>query len=193
MVLGVDYMGRWASIHLNLAIEPETLPLPPLPSQRPRDPENAPPILAIIVLIASVLLLLIGLAGQQGELAAAGGIGCFVSLIIYMTTRSQAAEKQREAQLAWEQEQQRRQHEWEEAQRKHALRKEVERMVRTFKIDDMRLFRTAMKEVFKLVVADIVQLGGEVVQRIEGSHGLLGDDHVGPAAPRVSDAANAGV
>ena len=40
MILGVDYLGRWASIHMCLGAEPE--PLPPVPRLPPTPPAPVP-------------------------------------------------------------------------------------------------------------------------------------------------------
>jgi hypothetical protein len=68
---------------------------------------------------------------------------------------------------------------------------EAKKMARTFKVDDVRLFHTAMNQVFKAVVDDIVEQGGGV-KRLEGGGGEL-FDHTEmarvAASTRVSDAA----
>ena len=77
MILGVDYMGRWASIKMYLAVEPPILPVPP---PAPAPPFNPPPAntsmsttaiilfaLAALCLVFSfvmpLLLILVGILG----------------------------------------------------------------------------------------------------------------------------------
>ena len=76
-----------------------------------------------------------------------------------------------------------------------AIKRAIERQSRTYKIDDMRLFCTAMKAVYQAVVDDIVESGAQVV-RVDGGRGgyFSGSDTQarGPSA-KLSDAAESEV
>jgi len=74
-------------------------------------------------------------------------------------------------------------------------RRARQRLSRSYKVDDMRLFCSAMRAVFQAVVDDIVCQGGEVT-RIDGGRGGFFEAHgvaLPAETPRRSDAAHAGV
>lgn len=186
MIMGVDYMGKWASIQLHLGSEVEPIPKPPAQEKQPMNP--AP---LIVLGIGGFLLFIALLAGASNSGGAAvlfGFLGiCALAVggIWLLADFNQRTNTATQQQLLWQQQQQR-----------QAYEKAVERLVRTFKVDDMRLFCTAMRAVFQVVVDDIVQQGGEVV-RVEGGKGGFFDGQVAePAAmpsPRRADAAASGV
>lgn len=169
MVMGVDYMGRWASIKLYVGTEPEPIE----PAAAP--PSWSPPLDAIIALIGGVMLLLI-VGGIMGIFLGVLGIG-------YGLVRLQASYKAHLARLALEEGKKL-------AQLVSEKLKREERRARTFKKDDLLLFSTAMRRVFQVVVDDIVAQGAEVV-RVEGGRGgyFQPEGDVQPA--RQSDAAEA--
>jgi hypothetical protein len=177
MIMGVDYMGRWASIQLNLATEPEALAAPPAI----RTIET--PMGAVLTMVGGALVFLLGLAGSAPAAILLGlmvGVGGLVWLIV---ARSNEQQKHAMARYQWENE--KRQREFERA---------AERLSRTFKVDDMRLFCTAMRHVFQAVVDDIVSTGGEVVRVEGGKGGFFGSDGLAQApAQRRADAAATGV
>lgn len=144
LLLGVDYLGSWASIQMHVGVEPEALPPGPPPA-----PGWTPPWDGILAIIGGVLLLMVLI----GIFPLAYGIWRLV------TSKKKFDAKQIEDGV-------RRQQEQAQRERKRAM----ERMSRTFKVDDMRLFCSAMKSVFQTVVDDIVEQGGEVT-RIEGGQG----------------------
>jgi hypothetical protein len=82
---------------------------------------------------------------------------------------------------------------YEREQYKRLIEKANMKLSRTFKIDDKRLFQTAMSQVFKQVVDDIVQSGGQIVKEIKGGRDEFQSDanHSQPA--KQSDAASFGV
>ncbi len=63
----------------------------------------------------------------------------------------------------------------------------VEKLSRTFKVDDIRLFAEAMQHVFRAVANDIIKQGAKVV-RIEGGSGgffqSYGQEQPAPATRR---------
>lgn len=161
MIMGVDYMGRWASIQLYLGAEPEPIPSPQTPKG------------VIALWVIGGFMVLFGLGLKLGGLSLLG-VAFLVGGFWWYRKKS----------MRWKAEQHRR-----------ALEKAVERLSRTFKVDDMRLFCTAMRQVFQAVVDDIVQRGAEVV-RIEGGRGGFfqaeGIERPAPS-PRRADAAQAEV
>lgn len=168
VIMGVDYLGTWATLQMHLGIEPEP------------KVDNEP-----ISFPWGIALMLVG--GSIGAFSFIDGkmqlavLGAILLAIGFFLHRWQRAEQQ-----------QRR----EEQLRQQAARA-MERLSRTFKIDDLRLFASAMEQVFQEVVDDIVVQGARVV-RIEGGRGEFfsgpGADKAQPApAPRVSDAAEADV
>jgi hypothetical protein len=168
MIMGVDYMGTWASFHLCLGTQPE--PIPPKPKwEMPYD--------AIAALVLGGVLLLISFA------AGSGGLG-FVALASagYGVFRISKSYQEHEAR-------------WLAKRTARELEKVVERFSRTFKVDDMRLFSTAMREVFKLVVDDIVERGGRVVRIEGGSGGFFRSEaqHKSRSPEHLNDAAQAEV
>lgn len=188
MILGVDYMGNWASIQLHLGSEPD-----PIPPEAPL-PEWSFPLDAGIALGGGVLLILLGLGTSMSHemlgfplglemlgfpLAMLGFLG-----VAYGGIRAYLSYKSHMAKVAAE-----------EARRtaervQRELKRAQERFSRTFKVDDMRLFCSAMRQVFQAVVDDIVSRGAEVV-RVEGGRG--GYFEAPQPTPRRSDAAAAGV
>lgn len=166
MILGVDYLGKWATIHMTVAMEPPPAPEPPASSKgRSYKP-------AIYLLIVSVLLTLLGASGMVGpELMAAGVLGVMLSAGVAYVTQKMNASAAAEANRTWQ-----------EDQALKADIRQIQRDARTFKLDDLRLFRSAMEEVFKQVVDGIQQRGGEIVQRIEGDQTVASEPQVAAKA-----------
>lgn len=180
MIMGVDYMGSWASIYLHVGVEPE--PEPP----EPEAPKWKKPIDAVAALICGAIFLVAGSSDalNSSAIAVVGvlslGYGIVRFYISYKWYTTQVL-----AQKAA----------WAGTIAKDKLTKSAERLSRTFKVDDMRLFCTAMRKVFQAVVDDIVQRGAEVV-RIEGGQGgfFQGAGVATPApTPRRADASQAEV
>lgn len=193
-VLGVDYLGEWASVHICLGVEPEPLPIPP---ERPKFPLwylVAPAIMLVCCVLIGVYVsqngYSLGYSTAYGLLGMAAlgtlaSIGWFIRAVVSGFARLQR----------W-------QEEWEAEQRRKEQEKLRERLSRTFKVDDARLFASAMREVFQQVVDDIVResKAAEVV-RIEGGQGGFftgtnsteGVASVTDSGPRRSDAAMAAV
>lgn len=178
MIMGVDYMGKWASIQLHLGTEPEPM------SPEAEDDSWTMPQDAIIALVVGGLFLLLGIAAGSVVLGVLGFIALVYGLIRAVKSKEMHTKKllaKKALRLV-----EKKAKEWQ---------KTAERLSRTFKVDDMRLFCRAMEAVFQRVVDDIVQTGGEVV-RVEGGRGGFfesdGADQSVPT-PRRVDAAAAGV
>lgn len=177
MILGVDYMGRWASIKMYLAVEPPILPHVPAPQEPPGFTPIGAIFMAIIGLVALFLMPPLGVALLVG------------AIFVWRWEQKKYKAGQREARQKYQEElvQQKAEVE-EEAQMKS--------LFRTYKIDDMRLFSSAMNVVFRAVINDIVQKDGAKVERIEGGKGgFLSEDGVTSVtpAPKKSDAADVGL
>jgi hypothetical protein len=184
MIMGVDYMGKWASIQLHLASELEPLPRPPDTAKTETNP--AP---LVVAAFGALFLLIAFISGASGEGGAAvlfgflGVCGLVAGGAWFVANLNAQANKATQQRLQWQRDQQR-----------QSFEKAAERLVRTFKVDDMRLFCTAMRAVFQAVVDDIVQQGGEVVRVEGGKGGFFEGQGAEPApAPRQADAATAGV
>jgi hypothetical protein len=121
----------------------------------------------MLCIIFGALLLLLGFAmssnrdtREAGPVIAIIGILALIAGIAWLSESKKKETAERFARRAA----------WEAQQRLRTMEKTVERFSRTFKVDDMRLFCTAMRQVFQTVVDDIVSRGAEVV-RIEGGRG----------------------
>lgn len=160
MLLGVDYLGKWATIHMALAMEPERIPEAPPP------PAETSYGFAIAIFIGAVAMAMTGAGSDLGYglaflLLAFMGVPA-AALVAFMTYQANETKKAN-AKKKWERE-----------QNKRIAERDLNRAIRSFKVDDLRLFRKAMEEVFKQVTDGIKERGGVVVQRIEGAHGMLG-------------------
>jgi hypothetical protein len=180
MVMGVDYMGKWASFQLHLGIEPEALPRPP---EMPHIESPAGP--GICMVIGGLFALLgFAMAADRktsgfGAFLAVLGIALLIGGLIWQSQSKIKTEEMRRIEKE----------RWEAEQRRREVEKAVERLSRTFKVDDMRLFCTAMRQVFQAVVDDIVQRGAEIVRIEGGSGGYFQTKAEERPAPRRADAA----
>lgn len=168
VIFGLDYMGRWANIHVSIGMEP---------TQIEKQKSYEMPDDAKYALIGGAIAAVIGFAIAQPLLGGAG-----IVAIAYGALRYKTSKKAHEEGLANE-------------RANSAAKRAAERQSRTYKIDDMRLFCTAMKSVYQAVVDDIVQTGGKVV-RIEGGQGGYfsgSDTSVRAPSVRRSDAAESEV
>ena len=177
MILGVDYLGRWASIKMYLAVEPPILP----PAPAPQAPPGFTPIGAIFMAIIGAVALFI-----MAPLGVALLIGAF---FVWRWEKQRHETTQKEARRKYEKEVSLQKEEIEE-------QAQMKSLFRTYKIDDMRLFASAMNVVFQAVINDIVQNEGAKVERIEGGKGgFLSKDGITSRAPtpKKSNAADTGL
>ena len=188
-ILGVDYMGRWASIKMYLAVEPPIIPVPPpIPIASFNPPAvDTPMSITVIVLFALAAIALVSGFVMPPLLILAGILGWFA----YTTNKqaidgARARHQQTVDQLRRDHERQVRDHESKvlrERSEVEALAR-AKTMFRTYKIDDMRLFSSAMNVVFRAVIDDIVSTDGGKVERVEGGKGgYLNEDGVTQLAP----------
>ena len=180
MIMGVDYIGKWACFQLHLGAELEVIPPPPPP------PAKDPPIVAILLTIIGFAILIGGTTSRNGGvLIAIGLIMIILAIIVFVRQGQSQLEKEAAAKLRWRVEQELR-----------ARERDADRLSRTFKVDDMRLFYIAMTKVFQAVVDDIVERGGGVI-RVEGGRGKFfeasASERQVSTAPRTTDAAAAGI
>lgn len=168
VIFGLDYMGRWANIHVSIGMEPTQID-----EERgfvmPNDAKGA--------LIGGAVAIVLGMAIGQNLIALAGAAALAFGVWRYLSAKKAhalgtAAEKAMSA-----------------------AKRAVERQSRTYKIDDMRLFCTAMKAVYQAVVDDIVQSGGKVVRVDGGRGGYFSGSDTTTRAPsaKLSDAAESEV
>ena len=173
MILGVDYLGTWATIHMTLAAEPAQAPQPPPP---PKGRSFRP---AGYLFLGSVVAFVLGMliSSSVGTmLTVAGILGVLFSVAVAFFIVNSNNNARAAANRKWRMEQ----------AEKQEFR-QLQRIARTFKDDDLRLFRSAMEEVFKFVVDGIQKRGGEVVQRIEGDRNMPAEPQA--AAPAAAPAA----
>lgn len=172
MIMGVDYLGRWASLQLQIATEPEPMAPPPPP---PSKPQKETPIGAVILIGIGLMLFVAGIAVMVGSRRNQEGgvvtviLGIFVAIIGFIWASmagSNATQRYEQEKAAWEAEIRKQEAEI----KRRETEKVVEKLSRTFKVDDIRLFGEAMQHVFRAVANDIVKQGAKVV-RIEGGSG----------------------
>ncbi len=201
MVFGVDYMGQWASIQMCLTVEPPILPLPPPPPKEPFYPPDSSTDqpLASIICYGLAAFCIVGMMKYPVLVIGTLGFPCY-GYFLYdnKNQRERQAHQEKIAQIRKGHEQSLQQH------REKVIRERAEveslaqlkNLFRTYKIDDMRLFASAMNVVFQAVVDDIVKNDGAQVERVEGGKGgFLTSKGVTriSVAPRTSDATDVGL
>ncbi|GKT09124.1 hypothetical protein [Desulforhabdus sp. TSK] len=159
VIMGLDYLGNWASFQLQVARQPETL--------RPQIPPTEGnafflKVVGILVILGGVYLFNFKEMGTNktvfgGQLPISIlcillGIGAFIWSFFLRS-------KEKREKAAWE-----------EKKRLEKVNKFIDRSTRSFKIDDLRLFSESMWQVFKAVSDRIVETGAKIV-RIEGGKG----------------------
>jgi hypothetical protein len=159
MMLGVDYLGSWASIQINIAMQPERLP-------RKHFKHHVSNIWIVISLIAVAISSILVYANPFFYYHSIYQLMLFVSVLWLIATAAFFRNKVDNEREQWEIEIQ-----------ELRLSKTKERIFRTFRVDDARLFAAAMSEVFQSVVDDIIIKEGARLERIEGSNaGFLNVD-----------------
>ena len=191
-VMGVDYVGDWANLQFQMAYQPPPNPAPPAPPAMPQldQPTNMAWAITLLggglgvcmMFAADVSMKILGLVVVGGAII--GGVvanSAFkTAQAKYLEARAGHSRKMQEGQAAY--------------QRQLAARERAATSafaVRTFKIDDMRLFSTAMRAVFQAVVDDVLQMGGNVVRVEGGNGGFFG--HAAPTTEAKADAAQVAV
>lgn len=171
MVMGLDYLGNWASFQMQFAHEPEPeLPPPPVGGSSG-------------LLIALGILLALGSAVsffimRGGSSQALGIFGFLIAIALIGFGIAAGQKHDREV----------REYERLKAER---FQRTIDRLSRTFKIDDRRLFCQAMQQVFMAAVDGIVARGAELV-RIEGGRGGYFQASGGERPPSVERQSDAG-
>jgi uncharacterized membrane protein YeaQ/YmgE (transglycosylase-associated protein family) len=175
MIMGLDYLGNWATFNMQVGAQPDPIPEPITP---PRTSDTSPYVLMIVMGVIGAfvggLMFLSGLAKSQfsndssltilGFVIGGGGVALAIAGYINLQNVQQADKMNQGFALKKENE-----------QYVKMMRKAMEKFSRTFKVDDIRLFSTAMRNVFEEVVDDIVERGGTVV-REQGGHGGYFED-----------------
>ena len=199
MILGLDYMGNWATLQFQIGMQPDPLPKPP-PSVMSA---NQLPIALIIGgIIAGFIGFMVTAGGLNsyngggmvafGMLLLIGGIAGVVGGVYMLNQMNQEIDTQRREREKYEREQYQR-----------ALYKARMELFRTFKIDDAMLFHEAMNKIFMQVVDDVIeQGGGKIVKEIKGGENKLFEIQTNvpqnqpvqqPVQPQRTDAAKKGV
>lgn len=164
VIFGLDYMGRWANIHVSIGMEP---------TQLEKENSYEMPDDAKYALFGGAIVAVVGIVIGKALLAGAGIVAAAYGAWRYKSSKKAHAAGQAEERARSE------------------MKRAAERLSRTYKIDDMRLFCTAMKAVYQAVVDDIVQTGGKVVRVEGGQGGYFSESDTAVRAPstRRADAA----
>jgi hypothetical protein len=171
MIMGLDYLGNWATFNMQVGSQPEPIP----------DPIKAAPktdtSVFVLMIIGGIIgflfggtMVLSGLYSNSGGLTSLGTIILLLSTIcaiagFFSLQNAQEADRRNQQDASNK----------ENVQYMKMMLKAMEKFSRTFKVDDMRLFSTAMKNVFEAVVDDIVEQGGTVVREKGGQGGYFED------------------
>jgi hypothetical protein len=172
MILGLDYMGNWATLQFQIGIQPDPMPKPP---PAVMSANQGPVLLVIGGIIGGLIGLMMTAAGANardgggitgvGILLILGGIVGVICGLVMLNNIQETIDVQRKEREKYEKEQYNR-----------ALYKARMALSRTYKIDDATLFREAMDKVFRQVVDDVIeQGGGKVVREIKGGENTLFD------------------
>ncbi|CAN5744693.1 hypothetical protein BH20ACI4_BH20ACI4_22940 [soil metagenome] len=199
MILGLDYMGNWATLQFQIGMQPDPLPKPP---PNVMSANQKPMLLIVGGIIAGFIGFMVTAAGANsyngGSMVAFGillliaGIGGVVGGLNLLNKMNAEIDTQRIEREKYEREQYER-----------ALYKARMELFRTFKIDDAMLFHEAMNKIFMQVVDDVIeQGGGKIVKEIKGGENKLFDIQTNvpqnqpvqqPAQPIRTDAAKKGI
>jgi hypothetical protein len=160
MILGLDYMGNWANLQFQIGMQPDPIPKPPATATG-----NPLPILLILggLFLGFIGFVAAALGSALGYLLLLAGIAGLVGgVYMHMQIQQQVDVTRREREK------------YEREQYQQNLYKARMSLFRTYKIDDVLLFREAMRAVFERVVDDIIeQGGGEKVREIKGGNNEL--------------------
>ena len=166
MVLGVDYLGKWAAVQMSLGIQPESAP-----SFKASDLVKY---LAFGGLISFLLSMIVMNVSET--------LGAFMMLIGVVLLGFALFRYNKE----------KNRHHKGIADRKYS--QASARLSRSFKTDDMHLFCTAMEDIFKHVVNDIVSQGAEVVRvDVKGEGFFQSPNEAAKPVARTSNAADSEV
>lgn len=165
MIMGLDYLGQWASFQIYIGFEPD---------KKKEDKKfELAKILGIVAAIGAAMLLL-GIMSSTGGLIKIGALALAGAGLVYGYSKKKFIRRQL-------------------SEKNDATIRELEKhIVRSYKHDDMRLFRTAMQGVYESAIDDIVEYGGGDIVRVEGGKGKkYKGSSVNEAAPStdLSDAA----
>jgi|GEM_PF-1081947 len=173
LIAGIDYFGQssWANVQMMVIVQPiETESVGPRPVQ-PQAPSIEPiiPNLALIPLglIAAFLLV----SGNQGlaVLGLVGAIGALVILLLSNTNINRAKQEYSRKQLGYQQEMS----EWEDKREQIRLEQEERennRLLRSFKWDDLRMFKEVIsRTVLQIVYENMIQKGAVLKDYVDRS------------------------
>ncbi len=170
-IAGIDYFGNtnnWANIQMMLIVQPEEVSEP----QRPIKPEepNAKPLIPreALFLLIFVSVLLFFAAGDVGKMF--GFFGGIVTILLYVGSNPQVKSDKEKYQKALNR--------YEEEQANYAIKKEKiaiereerakNRLSRSFKTDDLRVFHTVMtRSIAAIVHQEILAKGASIKESVE--------------------------
>jgi len=167
-IAGIDYFGnsKWANIQMMLLLQPETIDIPPRPIA-PKEPDIKP-ILANEAIFVMALLAGGLLFTGNSSLQVLGILGVMGSLFIYMTSQSgvnkakdEYAKQTRRYEFDLDK--------WETQKEEIKLEREElikHRLSRSFKTDDLRVFRSVMIETTAKIVTNEVFNKGATLEDV---------------------------
>jgi hypothetical protein len=173
-ITGIDYFGGsngsdWADLQMMLIVQPEEINIPPKPIKP--SPANINPIIpneALIVL--GIIALFLFTLGSIGQLF--GFIGIMGAIIIYIKSNKNV----KDAQNRYTKEMNKYEQDLEEYERQKeeiALQREEReknRLSRSFKTDDLRMFHAVMIElVVRAVKENFIDKGAKVKESVENN------------------------
>lgn len=163
MLVGVDYMGNWASVHYLIAVEPPPYPVPPDTPSEPVSESSSR--YGLIIMGIGVILWMMASASNSSPLSATGGLVFVSGILILIYEASSTNSAHQRALQEWRADCDRIHREWELRHIQQAQENQRLRAARTFKDDDVRLFTECMDTIFRVIVSDIEKdLGGRLVK-----------------------------
>lgn len=175
-IAGIDYFGNsnWADVQMMLIVQPEEIKLSPKPTA-PREPNTSPilPDGAFVLLgVVSAGLMFSGNGGLQFL-----GLVGIIGLSVLYSRSNQAVrdgKKNYEYQLSLYD---RRIQEWEADKEQLALEREEmikNRLSRSFKTDDLRVFHTVMtRSVARIISDEFLKQGAAIKESVENNDGKI--------------------
>lgn len=171
-IAGIDYFGKsnWADVQMMMIVQPEEIKIPPRPTP-PREPNTKPLIPnEALVVMALVALGLIFSGNSALQLLGFIGIIGFMGIYIKSTTdvrkdrqRYEGKRFSYEGELA----------DWENEKEQIALEREElirNRLSRSFKTDDFRVFHTVLtRSIARIISDEFLKQGAAIKEAVENN------------------------
>ncbi len=177
-IAGIDYFGSssWADVQMMLIVQPEEVKLLPKPTA-PREPDISPilPKEALVILGGiAVVLITFGMTSNNSGLSFLGLFGIVGASALYLKSNQDVIEAQKNYALQLHAYQDR-VDEWEAEREQFTLEREEmikNRLSRSFKTDDLRVFHTVMtRSVARIISDEFLKQGAAIKESIENNDG----------------------